>query len=148
MFDACVVGSGPGGVSAAYGLRGRRVLMLDAGLQPPAQPALDANLYDLRRSAPDLERALIGDDLRGLAHIFTAPPSLKLKSPGTAYIVDEAERLTPVVSSSFRAGHQPGTGRVGQCLGRGRVPLHGPRSPGFSRHGGGTAAVLRRRPAR
>ncbi|MBL0159059.1 MAG: GMC family oxidoreductase [Bryobacterales bacterium] len=119
MFDACVVGSGPGGVFAAYGLRGRRVLMLDAGVQPPAQPALDGNLYDVRRSGPDLDRELIGDDLRGLEHIFTPPASLKLKSPGTAYILDGAERLTPVVSETFRAAISLAQGGLANAWGAG-----------------------------
>lgn len=119
MFDACVVGSGPGGVFAAYGLRGRRVLMLDAGLQPPAEPALEANLYDLRRAVNDLDRELIGEDLRGLEHIFTPPASLKLKSPGTAYILDQADRLTPVVSSTFRAAISLAQGGLANAWGAG-----------------------------
>ncbi len=119
MFDACVVGSGPGGVFAAYGLRGRRVLMLDAGLRPPAEPALDGNLYDLRQGAPDLDRELVGDDLRGLEHIFTPPASLKLKSPGTGYVLDQADRLTPVVSSSFRAAISLAQGGLANAWGAG-----------------------------
>ena len=119
MFDACVVGSGPGGVFAAYGLRGRRVLMLDAGLQPGAGPALDGNLYDLRRDTPELDRELIGADLRGLEHIFTPPASLKLKSPGTAFVLEGAARLTPVVSSSFRAAISLAEGGLANAWGAG-----------------------------
>lgn len=119
MFDACIVGSGAGGVFAAYGLRGRRVLMLDAGLQPPAQPALNSNFYDLREATPDLGRELIGEDLRGLEHIFTPPASLKLKSPGTAYILDQADRLTPVISSSFRAAVSLAQGGLANAWGAG-----------------------------
>lgn len=120
MFDACIVGSGPGGVFAAYGLRGRRVLMLDAGLQPPAQTQpFDANFYDLRQSTPSLDRELLGDSLDGLQHIFTPPPSLKLKSPGTSFVIRESTRLTPVVSESFRAAISLAQGGLANAWGAG-----------------------------
>lgn len=102
MFDACVVGSGPGGVFAAYGLRGLRVLMLDAGIEPPASPPpLDDNLHALRRSGKD--KHVLGEEpsLEGLDHIFRPAPSLKLKAPRTRFVISDSHRLSPVDSSSF-----------------------------------------------
>jgi choline dehydrogenase-like flavoprotein len=119
MFDACIVGSGPGGVGAALGLRGRNVLMLDAGLSPPARPHLEANLYDLRESTADLTGDLLGEDLAGLAHIFGTPASLKLKAPGTAFVLELADRLTPVVSKSFRAAISLAQGGLANAWGAG-----------------------------
>jgi choline dehydrogenase-like flavoprotein len=119
MFDACIVGSGPGGVSAALGLRGCRILMVDVGLEPPARPNLQSNLYDLRQSTSDLTCDLLGDDLSGLAHIFQTPASLKLKSPGTFFILDLADRLTPVVSDSFHAAISLAQGGLANAWGAG-----------------------------
>ena len=122
MFDACIVGSGPGGVFAAYGLRGRRVLMLDAGLQPPPQArSFDANFYDLRQSTPSLDPDVIGDNLDGLQHIFTPSPSLKLKSrANVSSLIGESRSLeAPVVSDSFRAAISLAQGGLANAWGAG-----------------------------
>ena len=124
MFDACIVGSGPGGVSAALGLRGRRVCMLDAGLLPPPRPNLESNVFDLRQSTPDLTSDLLGDDLSGLAHIFRTPVSLKLNSPGTSFIVELANRITPVVSDSFHAAISLAQGGLANGWGAGVYRFH------------------------
>lgn len=53
-FDLIVVGSGPGAAFAAYGARGRSILMLDAGGDAPQCPELRGNLYNLRQHGDDL----------------------------------------------------------------------------------------------
>ena len=58
-FDIAVVGSGPGAAFAAYGARGRRILMLDGShLFPMEQPvttaaAIEASLLNLAHIAPN-----------------------------------------------------------------------------------------------
>src|SRR5262249_50734297 len=120
VFDACVVGSGPGGVFAAYGLRGCKILMLDVGLEPPAEPsALDDSFYELRHTRSNLERELLGEHLEGLAHLFVPSPSLKLKAPRPAFVIAESGRLTPVHSVSFKAAISLAQGGLANAWGAG-----------------------------
>ncbi len=100
-FDIAVVGSGPGAAFAAYGARGRRILMLDVGFDAPRAPELSMNLYDLRRQSDDLFAPLIGEQFESLYNLAHRPISLKLKSPRMSYIVRDWLRLSPVASRSF-----------------------------------------------
>ena len=95
-FDAIVVGSGPGAAFAAYGLKGKKILVLDVGFDAPA-PRLQGNIYDLRRKG-DLFSELIGEDFQSL---HQGPISLKLKAPLVDYIVKGWRELTPIVSQTF-----------------------------------------------
>jgi choline dehydrogenase-like flavoprotein len=101
LFDIAVVGSGPGAAFAAYGARGRRILMLDVGFDAKPAPDLAGNLYDLRRRAGDLFPALIGERFESLHNLCNRPISLKLKSPYMSFIVRDWMRLSPVVSKTF-----------------------------------------------
>jgi choline dehydrogenase-like flavoprotein len=101
LFDAIIVGSGPAGTFCASELRGRNVLVVDVGFRPARIPDLGGNLYDLRRSRPDMFDDLIGSDFEGLHNTHRNNVSLKLKSPGTAYVIRDWEKLSPIVSSSF-----------------------------------------------
>ena len=103
MFDSIVVGSGPGAVMCAYGLRGERVLVLDAGRRPAVEPGLDGNLYELRQSRDDLFEPLIGRGFESLRNIRGAPVNLKLKAPAMRFIAEDGETPAPVVSDSFDA---------------------------------------------
>lgn len=99
-FDVIVVGSGPGATFAAKGLKGKRVLVLDAGFDaPPA--ALKGNLYQLRAERADLFSELIGDEFQSLHNLHQRPISLKLKSPQLSYIVKGWRKLTPITSKTF-----------------------------------------------
>jgi choline dehydrogenase-like flavoprotein len=100
-YDVIVIGSGPGSTFAAYGLRGKRVLVLDAGFDAPENVDLKGNLYDLRRTRDDLFSALIGDDFESLHNLRGRSISLKLKSPYMNFVVQGSDRLSPVVSNSF-----------------------------------------------
>ena len=95
-----MVGSGPGAAFAAYGLRGKRVLMLDAGFDAPP-PALEGNVYQLRRGPADLFPQLIGENFQSLHNLHQTPISLKLKAPQADYIVQGWRELTPIVSQAF-----------------------------------------------
>src|SRR5579863_8921049 len=99
-FDAIVVGSGPGAAFAAKGLKGKRILVLDVGFDAPP-PALQGNIYTLRRESPDLFPELIGEDFQSLRNLHERPISLKLKSPRMKYIVKGWPELTPIVSETF-----------------------------------------------
>jgi choline dehydrogenase-like flavoprotein len=100
-FDVIVVGSGPGAAFAAFGARGRRVLVLDVGYDAGNAPELSGNLYELRRRSEDLFTPLVGERFESLHNLSHPPISLKLKSPGMSYIVRDWNRLSPVVSDTF-----------------------------------------------
>src|SRR5262245_28117373 len=95
-FDAIVVGSGPAATFAAVGLRGRRVLMLDVGLDASPGDTLRGNLYDLKQAHDDLFEPLIGREFESLHNLHQPFVSLKLKSPFMSFIVRGARELTPV----------------------------------------------------
>jgi choline dehydrogenase-like flavoprotein len=99
-FDAIVVGSGPGAAFAAYGLKGKRVLVLDVGFDAPP-PALQGNIYELRRANADLFSELIGEEYQSLHNLHQRPMSLKLKAPQVGYIVKGWRELTPILSRTF-----------------------------------------------
>lgn len=99
-YDAIVVGSGPGATFAAYGLRGKRVLVLDVGFDAP-QAKLDGNIYELRRNSHDLFLPLIGESFESLYNLHNRPISLKLKSPYMNFVCQDWSRLSPVVSNTF-----------------------------------------------
>lgn len=102
-FDAIVVGSGPAGVACAQALPAGSALMLDVGIRPPEMSLPEGNLYDLRARGGDLSPLLIGERFEGLRNLHQRPVSLKLKSPGTAFVIRDWERLCPVVSDTFEA---------------------------------------------
>lgn len=103
MYDAVIVGSGPAGAMAAYGLQGRNVLVLDVGYRPPKIPDLEGNLYTLRQQREDLFEELIGSAFEGLHNVHKRNISLKLKSPYMSYIVRNWAELMPVESRNFEA---------------------------------------------
>ncbi len=100
-YDVIVVGSGPGATFAAYGLRGKRVLVLDVGFDAPPGPGLNGNLYELRRTHRDLFSSLIGEEFESLHNLHQRPISLKLKAPLMNFVVQDWQRLSPVVSKTF-----------------------------------------------
>jgi choline dehydrogenase-like flavoprotein len=101
LRDAVVVGSGLAGTFAAYGLRGRDVLVLDVGFRPPGVPPLEGNLYEIRKRQKDLFVPLIGEHFESLHNIHQPAISLKLKAPFMSYIVRDAERLAPWSATNF-----------------------------------------------
>jgi choline dehydrogenase-like flavoprotein len=100
-YDAIVVGSGPGSTFAAYGLRGKRVLVLDVGFDAPQREKLEGNIYELRRNSSDLFSPLIGESFESLHNLHRRPISLKLKSPYMNFVCRDWSRLSPVVSRTF-----------------------------------------------
>ena len=119
LFDAIVIGSGPAGVFAAYPLRGKRVLVLDVGHQPPPAPELDGNLFELRQRQTDLFRPLIGENFESLHNLHSRTISLKLKSPLLSYIVKDSDNFAPVASSNFEAVSSFAQGGLANAWGAG-----------------------------
>ena len=100
--EVIIVGSGPAAAMAALALRSRGVRLLDVGMAPAAVPRLEQNLYELRRTQ-DLTPHIIGDDCEGLRNLRGGPPvSLKLRAPALEFVIRDWQRLTPLVSASFR----------------------------------------------
>ena len=119
VFDAIVIGTGPAGVMAARALRGKRVLILDVGRQPDPLPDPVGDLYEERRTRPDLFDFLIGQNFESLHNIHSDPVSLKLKSPLMRYIIDDARALTPVRSQNFDATMSFAAGGLANAWGAG-----------------------------
>jgi choline dehydrogenase-like flavoprotein len=119
LFDAIVVGSGPAGTFAAYSLRGKNVLVLDVGYQPPPVTDLDGNLFKLRQSKADLFRPLIGENFESLHNLHRRTISLKLKAPFLSYIVKDSETFAPTSSSSFEAVSSFAQGGLANAWGAG-----------------------------
>ncbi len=118
-FDLIVVGSGPGATFAAYGARGRSILMLDAGGDAPDCPELRGNVYELRQQRDDLFPSLIGESFESLHNLANRPVSLKLKSPGMSYIARDWQRATPVASESFEGAIGLAKGGLANAWGAG-----------------------------
>jgi choline dehydrogenase-like flavoprotein len=117
--DVVVVGSGPGGAFAAYGARGRRILMLDAGHDVRETSPLAGNFYELRRNGADLFASLIGENFESLQNLRGRRISLKLKSPRMSFVVRDWERLTPVANDSFEGAISLAKGGLANAWGGG-----------------------------
>jgi len=117
-FDVIVVGSGPGATFAAWGARGRRILMLDVGFDPPACD-LSGNPCELRAGGGDLFSSMIGEEFEGLHNVFHPPVNLKLKAPYLSYIVRDWQRLTPIVSGNFAGAISLARGGLANAWGAG-----------------------------
>jgi choline dehydrogenase-like flavoprotein len=118
-YDVIVVGSGPGATFAAYGLRGKRVLVLDVGNDAPQVTPLCGNIYDLRRTRHDLFSPLIGDEFESLHNLHSRPISLKLKSPFMNFVVQDSRRLAPVISQTFEGAISLAKGGLANAWGAG-----------------------------
>jgi choline dehydrogenase-like flavoprotein len=102
LFDCIVVGSGPAGVFSAFQLRGRNVVVLDAGLQADPENRLPhKNLYDMRRDGDDVFEQIIGSTFEGMHNIFHEYMSPKLKGPMMRYVTRVPEGETPPRSTTF-----------------------------------------------
>lgn len=118
-FDVIVVGSGPGATFAAYGLRGKRVLVLDVGFDAPQKAPLKGNIYELRCTHGDLFSSLIGDEFESLYNLHNRPISLKLKAPFMTFVVRDWHRLSPVISNTFEGAVSLARGGFANAWGAG-----------------------------
>jgi len=118
-FDLIVVGAGPAGAWAAYGARGRSILMLDAGADTPEPTGPRGNLYELRASQPDMFEHLIGEDFESLANLTNSKTNLKLKSPHTSYITRDWKSTSPVAGEGFEGAIAQSKGGLANAWGAG-----------------------------
>ncbi|MDE2422948.1 MAG: GMC family oxidoreductase [Betaproteobacteria bacterium] len=101
-FDVIVVGSGPGGVSAAFPLveAGLRVLMVDGGKQadvrPPEEDFLLARAHDAEQW-----KWMVGKDFHALRERNAVSP--KLRVPSQAYVFDDFARDNQINGKGFIA---------------------------------------------
>src|SRR4051812_23490254 len=100
LYDFIVVGSGPAGTFASYGLRGTNTLVLDVGHRA-GETELHPKLYDVKRSGKLAAHLLLGDNLESLHNIFHEYLSPKLKGPLMRFITRDSQKLTPVMSENF-----------------------------------------------
>ncbi len=117
-----IVGSGPSGTAAALQLAnmGLRPVMLDAGLQrAPDGPRAEGNLYDWREQHDSFDLQ-IGADFRGVSDLLTGEMGIaKLNAPNVAYVVRDAERLSPIDATGFAAVQSFSFGGLANAWGAG-----------------------------
>jgi choline dehydrogenase-like flavoprotein len=119
LFDALIVGSGPAGTFSAFGLRGRRVGLIDVGHEPDLEAVPAGSLSEIRDGRTDLFDLLIGDSFQGLCNISGGELSLKLKAPHMNYIVRGAGTLFPHRSTNFAATVSYAKGGLANAWGAG-----------------------------
>ncbi|MFQ6037925.1 MAG: hypothetical protein ACE5LV_04835 [Candidatus Aminicenantales bacterium] len=99
MDDILIIGSGISGVSAAlrFADKGIRIAMLDVGLEPRREQAVDQNFYDYceKNDGFSLMIGLKFEGLRNLDPMRRAIP-VKLAAPRMAFVLDRAQNLSPV----------------------------------------------------
>ncbi len=104
---------------AALGLRGARVIMLDVGHTAPRLPRVEESVLSMRRSSRDIGALAVGDGYQGLRNAFERTTSLKLKSPGTEFVIRGSEQLAPVDSQTFAPVISLALGGFGNAWGAG-----------------------------
>ena len=123
--DVIVVGSGPGGVNAAAALveAGRRVLLLDYGLEDEHYARLipHASFSEIRRSDPEQHRYFLGDRFEGVP-LGEVRVGAQLTPPRLHVFADGAERI-PVESESFQATVSLARGGFGAAWSAGVFPF-------------------------
>jgi hypothetical protein len=86
-YDVIVVGSGASGVAAALPLTKKKTLMLDVGIPAPTSDILPyKSVLEIKRSSPNAEKLLLGDNFESLQNIDGEYISPKLKAPGLRFI--------------------------------------------------------------
>lgn len=130
-FDAIVVGSGPAGVFAAMGLRGRRVLMLDVGATAGPRSLPPENIFDLRRRGADLFADLIGENFESLHNIDRRYLSPKMKSPLMRFISDAPDAAPAILGERFEAVVSYARGGLANAWGAGVFRFGGRELEGF-----------------
>jgi choline dehydrogenase-like flavoprotein len=118
VFDVIVIGSGPAGVFAARELRPLKVLMLDVGLEAPAERLPAENLHRLR-TREDLTHHLVGDRFESLHNIDRSYLSPKLKAPLMRFITDPPDGEEGILAEGFAAVRSFAKGGLANAWGAG-----------------------------
>lgn len=113
-----IIGSGPAGVATAYGLRGRKVLLLDVGAMPSQEDSgPQPNLYEMRQGTGSCFQKLIGKNFESLNNIGRDTLLPKLKSPGLRYVVTAPPGAGGICSDSFSGSISYARGGMGSAWG-------------------------------
>jgi choline dehydrogenase-like flavoprotein len=118
VFDVIVIGSGPAGVSAARELRPLRVLVLDVGLEAPAERLPQESLHRLR-TREELTHLLVGDRFESLHNIDRSYLSPKLKAPLMRFITEPPDGEEGTLADGFAAVRSFAKGGLANAWGAG-----------------------------
>lgn len=121
--DVLVVGSGASAVHAAWALceRGLGVLMVDAGDDAPAAPAVpESDFLSLRRGDDEQWRYFLGESLEGVP--FGKVGVGAQLTPPRRFVARLAERLLPFASATFSPMQSLALGGLGAAWGAVAVP--------------------------
>lgn len=107
-FEFAIIGSGPAGTHAAYGLKGKKVLMIDAGMQ--AKEWQYDSVENIKEQNPSSARFLLGQKFESLNNIENKYLSPKLKSPYLRYVTEAPSffELKPKQNESFTTSFSQG----------------------------------------
>ena len=125
MTEVIIIGSGPGGVSAAWPLveAGRRVLMLDYGLEDHIyKPLVPRRSFEfLRAHDRQQHRYFLGREFEGVL-MGDIRVGTKL-TPPRLHVLARAEDLAPVMSENFAANQSLALGGLGAAWGATAMPF-------------------------
>jgi choline dehydrogenase-like flavoprotein len=96
-FDYAIIGSGPAGTHAAYGLRGLRTLVIDTGFKPESWNY--DSIDNLRSKKSDIVEELLGNKFESLQNLGTEYLSPKLKGPALQYITNKPSSISSATES-------------------------------------------------
>ena len=98
VHEVIIVGTGPSGAAAALGFAEHGIipLILDVGKEPSDVKPVDDNIYSYRKTHDAFE-VMIGRNYEMLDHVINKKsPSPKISSPFMQFVIEDADRLTPI----------------------------------------------------
>lgn len=130
-WEVIIIGSGAAGACSALGLQGKRVLMLDIGILPPANPLPNEPLYDLREKRGDLHEILLGSNFESLTPVSGDEISPKLKGPFIRFISERPATIPADQEHGFKAVQSFALGGLANAWGAGVLRYNSSDLKGF-----------------
>jgi choline dehydrogenase-like flavoprotein len=121
MTRVIIIGAGAAAAAAALQLSRMGIvpLMLDVGRTPEGGVRAEGNLYDWRERNDSFDLH-IGQDFTGVRDILSGRSGVaKLNAPNSRYVVEDAERLSPVDAINFDPIQSFALGGLGNAWGGG-----------------------------
>ncbi len=126
MIDVIIVGSGPGGVNAAYPLceAGLNIVMLDYGNTDKKYRSLvpSKDFTQIRMTDEQQHRYFLGEDFEGIL-LDDVRVGTKLTPPRLHVLADASDHM-PVNSDTFVANESLAMGGLAAAWGAGVMPFH------------------------
>lgn len=122
MHEVIITGSGPSGVAAALELsrQGIKPLILDVGYQSTQNAGLINDNFYRYREKHDAFDLMIGNRLQGLSNLLAdRRVPVKLTAPHFEYVTKDAEIISPVDETNFRAIQSFAMGGLANAWGAG-----------------------------